>query len=68
MFEVGDKIKVKRCRNKYKAKGYADTSIISEFYTTEEEITAVFESMDKTYKCFYIKGCNELITEKMIIK
>lgn len=38
---------------------------VTESYITEGTITDVFESMDKSQKCFYIKETKELITERV---
>ena len=67
MYKLGDVIKIKRQKNITIWSAYSKPMTVTEDYITEGTITDIFDSMDKSQKCFYIEETKELIIENMLI-
>lgn len=66
MYKVGDVVKIKRQKDIIVWSAYSKPMTVTEDYTTKGTIADIFDSMDKSQKCFYIKETEELITEDML--
>ena len=68
MFNVGDRIEVKRTKRVGRWSGYATYVEQDISYTTKEEIADVFDSIESDKKYFFIKDKAEIVSEAMIVK